>query len=519
VSQLISQPEPRIEFQPGAGQIIFSAHGIRKAFPGVVALDDISIEIRMGKVHALMGENGAGKSTLMKIIAGVHTPDQGELRLRGKPIVLKSPRHALNHGIAMIHQELNLLPHMTVAENIWIGREPCNPLGLIRHGELNRQTGALLRELAIDIDPAIELGRLTIASRQMVEIAKAVSFNSDLLIMDEPTSAITEKEVDHLFRIIAELKARGTAIVYITHKMAEVFEIADDISVFRDGRHVATRAASEFDKHSLISAMVGRELTQVFPKEEVPLGAVALSLRDIGLKGVFHHVSFEVHYGEILGVAGLMGSGRTEVVESLFGISPPDQGQILVDGKPCHIRTPSHAIRAGMALLTEDRKDSGLFLKLSVGENMQISAMKQHTTLGFVRQSGINVLCEEKCGQLRIKTPGLEEVIENLSGGNQQKVLLARWLLNKPRVLILDEPTRGVDVGAKAEIHALITRLAREGVAIIMISSELPEIMGMSDRIVVMCQRTVMGILPRAQATQESIMTLASGEPLECCPT
>jgi inositol transport system ATP-binding protein len=490
---------------------IFTAKDIRKTFPGVVALDQVSIHIRPGKVHALMGENGAGKSTMMKIIAGVYIPDSGQLTFKGQPLQLKSPRDALGKGIAMIHQELNLLPDMTVAENIWIGREPRSLIGLVDHGALRERTAALFQKLGIDIDPDIELGELSIANRQMVEIAKAVSFNSDLLIMDEPTSAITDKEVEHLFRIIADLKAQGKAIIYITHKMDEVFRIADDISIFRDGQHIVTKEASEFNPHSLIAAMVGRELNQVFPKEVVAIGDVALSVKNLGRKKAFDGVSFDVHYGEILGVAGLMGSGRTEVMDALFGVDPADRGEIVIEGKKRAIRRSRDAIYAGIAYLTEDRKKTGLFLQLSVGENMQIAALSRHSSLGFVRQAEVDVLCEEMSAKLKVKTPGLAEIIENLSGGNQQKVLIARWLLNKPKILILDEPTRGVDVGAKAEIHKLITQLAKEGVAIIMISSELPEVMGMSDRIMVMHEGKVGGILPREEATQEKIMALASG--------
>lgn len=500
--------------KPDHQEFLFSAQGIRKAFPGVVALDNVSIHVRPGQVHALMGENGAGKSTMMKIVAGVYIPDQGQLTFKGQPLTLKSPRDALSKGIAMIHQELNLLADMTVAENIWIGREPRGLLGLVSHGELHERTAKLFAELAIDIDPDIELGQLSIANRQMVEIAKAVSFNSDLLIMDEPTSAITDKEVEHLFRIIASLKAQGKSIIYITHKMDEVFQIADEISIFRDGQHIVTKPASEFNHQSLIAAMVGRELNQVFPKEEVPIGGVALKVSGLARRKDFHDINFDLRYGEILGVAGLMGSGRTEVMDALFGVDPADDGSIEFDGKPLRVKSPKDAIRAGLAFLTEDRKKTGLYLQLSVGENMQITSLGKHSTLGFVRQNEVDVLCDEMSSKLKVKTPGLYEIIENLSGGNQQKVLIARWLLNKPKLLILDEPTRGVDVGAKAEIHKLITQLAKDGVAIIMISSELPEVMGMSDRIMVMYNGTVGGILSREEATQEKIMTLASGVPL-----
>lgn len=495
----------------GSDNYLFAAKGIRKTFPGVVALDQVSINIRPGQVHALMGENGAGKSTMMKIIAGIYIPDSGALYFKGQPLALKSPRDALDKGIAMIHQELNLFAHMTVAENIWIGREPRNGLGFVDHAELRERTAKLLADLAIDIDPEEELGHLSIANRQMVEIAKAVSFNSDLLIMDEPTSAITDKEVEHLFRIIGDLKSQGKAIIYITHKMDEIFRIADEISIFRDGTHIVTKRASEFDHNSLIAAMVGRELNQVFPKEDVPIGGVALSVKGLARDGTFHDVNFDVRYGEILGVAGLMGSGRTEIMDSLFGVYPADSGEIYFDGKKLDVKSPKDAIKAGMAFLTEDRKQSGLFLSLSVGENMQIAALPKHSSLGFVRQKEVDELCSDMSKKLKVKTPGLYEIIENLSGGNQQKVLLARWLLNKPKLLILDEPTRGVDVGAKAEIHKLITQLAKSGAAIIMISSELPEVLGMSDRVMVMYDGQVGGILSREEATQEKIMTLASG--------
>ncbi|WP_375184720.1 sugar ABC transporter ATP-binding protein [Aquabacterium sp.] len=491
--------------------VMLAARHIRKAFPGVVALDNVSLDIRAGAVHALMGENGAGKSTMMKILAGAYIADSGTLTLHGQPLNLRSPRDALDAGIAMIHQELNLLADMTVAENIWIGREPRNRLGLIDHGELNQRTRALLSRLHLDIDPEAMLGDLSIANRQMVEIAKAVGFESDVLIMDEPTSAITEKEVARLFAIIESLREQGKAIIYITHKMDEVFQIADDISIFRDGKHIVSGPASSFTPNSLIAAMVGRELSQLFPKEEVEIGDVAVSVRNLTRRGKFHDVSFDVRYGEIVGFAGLMGSGRTEVVESLFGIDPADSGEITLHGQTLRIRHPQQAIDQGMALLTEDRKKSGLFLMLSVGENMEITAMRHHARAGFVRQGQVDALCEDMRQRLAVKTPSLHETIENLSGGNQQKVLIARWLLNKPRILILDEPTRGIDVGAKSEIHRLMCSLARQGVAIIMISSELPEVMGMSDRMVVMHEGRVAGVLPRPEFSQERIMALASG--------
>ncbi|MDC6176992.1 sugar ABC transporter ATP-binding protein [Ralstonia solanacearum] len=504
-------PPPDTAVPAAARDALLHASGLCKAFAGVTALDNVGLSVHAGRVHALMGENGAGKSTMMKILSGVYLADRGALYKHGRPLQLRSPRDALRHGIAMIHQELNLLPDMTVAENIWIGREPRNPLGLVDHGELRRRTAQLLSRLEIHIDPDTELGDLSIASRQMIEIAKAVSCESDLLIMDEPTSAITDREVEHLFRIIAELKRAGKAIIYITHKMDEVFRIADDVSVLRDGRYVAGGPANGFDHAALITAMVGRELSEIYPKVDVAPGEVVLAVRGLTRRGVYRDVSFEVRAGEVLGVAGLMGSGRTEVMESLFGIVPADAGEVRLDGARVQLRHPGDAIARGMAFLTEDRKKSGAFLSLSVGCNMEISALGRHCTAGFVRQHEMTRKCEAMRRQLRIKTPSLDEAIENLSGGNQQKVLIARWLLNAPRVLILDEPTRGIDIGAKAEIYRLIGMLAQSGVAIIMVSSELPEVMGMSDRILVMHQGSVGGLLARPDFSQERIMALASG--------
>jgi inositol transport system ATP-binding protein len=494
---------------------LLEVEGVRKEFPGVVALDGVQLRIRPGTVHALMGENGAGKSTLMKIIAGVYQPDTGEIRLHGKPVKLPTPLAALDAGIAMIHQELNLMPYMTVAENVWIRREPMKGLGFmdfVNHAEMHRMTEHLFRRLNIDLDPEVEVRNLTVANRQIVEIAKAVSFESDILIMDEPTSALTEREVEHLFAIIADQKAHGVGIVYITHKMDEVFEIADDVSVFRDGRYIATHRAKDINRDILIKEMVGRSLDAMFPKETVPIGDVALSVKNLSLEGVFSDVSFDLRKGEILGLAGLVGAGRTNVAETIFGVTPATSGEIFVDGKKLTVDSPQTAMRAGMALLTEDRKDTGCFLVLSVLENMEMAVLQdRYVKNGFVDQGTLNAECEKLKAALRVKTPDLDERIENLSGGNQQKALIARWLLTKPKLLILDEPTRGIDVGAKAEIHRLISKLAGEGLAVIMISSEMPEILGMSDRIMVMHDGHVTGFLDRSEADQVSIMHLASG--------
>jgi inositol transport system ATP-binding protein len=483
----------------------------RKEFPGVVALDDVSLKVRPGTVHALMGENGAGKSTLMKIIAGIYHPDAGEIRLRGEAVHLATPLAAQEAGIAMIHQELLLMNSMTVAENIWIRREPRNAFGLVDHAKMHQMTAELFDRLNIKLDPDAEVSELSVANRQMVEIAKAVSFDSDVLIMDEPTSAITEKEVAHLFEIIRGLRERGIGIVYITHKMNELFEIADEFSVFRDGHYIATHLSSAVTRDDIIQMMVGREITQMFPKEEVELGDVVLSVKNLTLEGVFHDVSFDVRAGEILGLAGLVGSGRSNVAETLFGVTPATAGTIEINGKAVSIQTSHDAIKLGMAFLTEDRKETGCFLPLDIQENAQMAVIHDDfVKYGFVQEAKLEKVCLEISRKLRVKTPNMHECIENLSGGNQQKVLIGRWLLTNPKILILDEPTRGIDVGAKAEIHSLITQLAHNGVAVVMISSEMPEVLGMSDRVLVMHEGHCTGILDRADADQVKIMDLAA---------
>jgi inositol transport system ATP-binding protein len=492
-------------------EYLLTAEGVRKEFPGVVALDDVTFRLKRGSVHALMGENGAGKSTLMKILAGIYHPDKGTVRLKGVDIRLESPLDALENGIAMIHQELNLMAPMTVAENIWIRREPLTRLGFVDHKEMNRKTAELFNRLNISIHPQTKVGELSVANRQMVEIAKAVSYESDVLIMDEPTSALTEREVEHLFQIIRGLHDQGIGIVYITHKMSELFEIADEFSVFRDGKYIGTHASTDVTRDDIIRMMVGREITQMFPKEDVALGEVVLSVKNLTLNGVFRNVSFDVRAGEILGVAGLVGSGRSNVAETIFGVTPASSGTIEIDGKPVDVFSPTEAIRHRMAFLTEDRKETGCLLILNVLENMQLAVLQDRFVKnGFVEQSTLSAECEDMCRKLRVKTPNMNERIENLSGGNQQKVLIGRWMLTNPRILILDEPTRGIDVGAKAEIHRLVTEMAKTGVAVIMISSEMPEVLGMSDRIMVMHEGRVTGFLDRAEATQIRVMDLAS---------
>ena len=495
---------------PGSDYLL-EVEDVRKEFPGVVALDNVQMRLKRGTVHALMGENGAGKSTLMKILAGIYTPDSGTFKLRGQHIRLKNPLDALENGIAMIHQELNLMAPMSVAENIWIGREPMNCFGLINHAEMNRMTEALFKRLDIDIDPEVKTGSLSVANRQMVEIAKAVSYNSDVLIMDEPTSALTDKEVTHLFTIIRALRAEGKGIIYITHKMNELFEIADEFSVFRDGKYIATCNSADVTRDDIIRMMVGREITQMFPKETVPIGDVVLKVENLTLNGVFRDVSFEVRAGEILGLAGLVGSGRSNVAETIFGVTPASSGTISIHGKPVSISSPSVAMKYGMAFLTEDRKDTGCFLPLDIQDNTQMAVLQQrYVKMGFVEQGQLTKDATEMANRLRVRTPDMSEPIINLSGGNQQKVLICRWLLTNPKILILDEPTRGIDVGAKAEIHRLISQLAGQGVAVIMISSEMPEVLGMSDRILVLHEGRATGTLTREEADQVKIMELAS---------
>jgi ABC-type sugar transport system ATPase subunit len=477
--------------------VLLDAEGVRKTFPGVIALDDVSLKLRPGTVHAVMGENGAGKSTLMKIIAGLLAADAGRVVVRGR--------------VAMIHQELHLMPSMTVAENIFLGREPLNRIGFIDDRALWRRTSGLLGALGIDINPDDRVSGLTIARRQMIEIARAVSCEAHILIMDEPTSALSEREVAQLFTIVADLKARGRAIVYITHKIDEVFRIADEVTVMRDGRVVGSSPASRLDRDRLITMMVGRELTQLFPKDNVPTDRVLLSVQGLSLDGMFSGVSFDVRAGEILGVAGLVGSKRTELAEALFGVRRATSGDIIIDGVRAGIDSPAAAIAHGMAFLTEDRKVSGLFLPLCVYENMEVAVLGgECVTSGFVHQAKLLAACRATAAALRVKTPDLFEPVQHLSGGNQQKVLVGRWLMTAPRILILDEPTRGIDVGAKAEIHRLISTLAAEGAAVIMISSEMPEILGMSDRVMVMRQGRVAGIVDRSQANQIDLMRLAA---------
>ncbi len=492
-------------------EVILRMQGIRKTFPGVVALDNVNLDVRSGTVHSLMGENGAGKSTLMKCLIGMYTPDEGTVELAGDIVRFKDTKDGLEHGISMIHQELSPVPEMMVAENIWLGREPRGRLGLLSPAAMFRKTRELFDEWKIDIDPRARMKDLTVSKQQMVEIAKAISYDAKIIIMDEPTSAIPEREVAHLHGMIKRLTDFGVAIIYITHKMDEVFRISDDITVFRDGKHVGSYPAKELDRDKLIKLMVGRELTDLFPKEEAEIGEVVLSVQGLNRGALVKDVSFELHRGEILGLAGLMGAGRTEVLETIFGIEKADSGEIVLNGRALRIKQPSDAIRAGMALLTEDRKLNGIMGVLSVRDNITAAALPRYSPRGVLHVGEMRKDSEDQREKLRIKTPSLSQLIKNLSGGNQQKALISRWLLTVPDVLMIDEPTRGIDVGAKSEIHRLMSMLAQEGKAIIMVSSELPEVLGMSDRILVMHEGRISGELSREEANQESVMHLATG--------
>ena len=492
-------------------EVILRMQGIRKTFPGVVALDNVNLDVRSGTVHSLMGENGAGKSTLMKCLIGMYTPDEGTVELAGDIVRFKDTKDGLEHGISMIHQELSPVPEMMVAENIWLGREPRGRLGLLSPAAMFRKTRELFDEWKIDIDPRARMKDLTVSKQQMVEIAKAISYDAKIIIMDEPTSAIPEREVAHLHGMIKRLTDFGVAIIYITHKMDEVFRISDDITVFRDGKHVGSYPAKELDRDKLIKLMVGRELTDLFPKEEAEIGEVVLSVQGLNRGTLVKDVSFELRRGEILGLAGLMGAGRTEVLETIFGIEKADSGEVVLNGRALRIKQPSDAIRAGMALLTEDRKLNGIMGVLSVRDNITAAALPRYSPRGVLHVGEMRKDSEDQREKLRIKTPSLSQLIKNLSGGNQQKALISRWLLTVPDVLMIDEPTRGIDVGAKSEIHRLMSMLAQEGKAIIMVSSELPEVLGMSDRILVMHEGRISGELSREEANQESVMHLATG--------
>ncbi len=495
-------------------QYVLEMRNIVKVFPGVRALDGVTLNVRPGKVHVICGENGAGKSTLMKTINGTYEADEGEMYFEGKKVGKHTIQDTMQMGIAMIYQELNPIMEMTVAENVFLGREPKKG-AFVDFPLMYQETQKLLDRLHIPYYAEQKMRELSIAGHQLVEIAKAISMNSKVIIMDEPSSAIADAEVDTLFEQIFALREHNVAILYITHKMDEIFRIADDITIIRDGRWIETGLAETYTADKLIALMVGREISDIFPKEhDIPIGEVVLEVKNLTQTaadgGRFENINFAVRKGEILGFAGLVGAGRSELMRAIFGLDPVTSGEIYMDGKQVAIRNTADAIQQGLAMVSEDRRQYGLVLGRNIRDNISLVNLKKFVTGGLLDDNKIIQKSHEMVDMLNIKIANLDVKVGTLSGGNQQKVVLAKWLLGDVKVMILDEPTRGIDVGAKSEIHKLMSKFARQGVAIIMISSELPEVLGMSDRVVVMQEGVINGVLERADATQESIMKLAT---------
>jgi ribose transport system ATP-binding protein len=494
-------------------EILVSMQGIDKSFPGVRALNQCQFELKSGEVHALVGENGAGKSTLMKVLSGIYAKDAGRVIFKGKEVEIPNPRAAQNLGISIIHQELNLMPHLTLAQNIFIGREPRSGVKfLLDETALNQQTADLFATMHLKLDPTTRVSNLTIASQQMVEIAKALSFNSEVLIMDEPTAALTDAEIEDLFNFMRGLRDKGVGIIYISHRLEELKQISDRVTVLRDGHYIDTVRTEEATTDQIISMMVGRTIYEATPElPERPSEEIVLEVRNINRGKVLQDINFYLKKGEILGFAGLMGAGRTEVARAIFGADPIDSGEIYVNGQKVQVTSPQQAVWNGIGYLSEDRKRYGLALGLELKENIAMASLGKFLGfLGWVNSSQIRSTAKHHIDDLEIKTPSAEQRVKNLSGGNQQKVVIGKWLTADTEILIFDEPTRGVDVGAKSEIYKLLNELARAGKSIIMISSELPEILRMSHRVIVMCEGKITGELPIAEATQEKIMTLAT---------
>lgn len=489
---------------------ILQVRGLTKSFSGVKALDDVQLTIRKGEVHALMGENGAGKSTLMKILIGLHSPDSGEILFEGNDLTTGNVSQMLKRGISMIHQEMLMIPELTVAQNIYLGRETSGRwLGWLDDRQLTAKASVLLERMGVAIRPDTPVKYLSVAEMQMVEIAKAISNNAKVIIMDEPTSALADTEVATLFRLIGELTRQGVAIIYISHKMDEIFTIADTITVLRDGRYIATKPAAELDIDTLIAMMVGRKLDSLFPESASAPGSVVLSVEGLSRRGAFAGISFDVRAGEVLGIAGLMGAGRTEIARAIVGLDPISQGVIRINGQAVGIRSPQDAIRHGIGYVSEDRKEWGFVPGMSVRENLTLASLRTWASGPFVRMKQELAEATAMMSTLNVKATGPDQAVTYLSGGNQQKVVIGNRLLAKPTILILDEPTRGIDIGAKAEIYRLMKSWQQQGVAIVMISSELPEILGMSDRILVLANGRQTAMLGRDEATQETIMRYA----------
>ncbi len=487
---------------------ILELNHIRKQFPGVLALDDVHFDIRPGEIHALLGENGAGKSTLIKIASGVYQPDAGEILVAGKADQFNSPREAQSRGIATIYQELLLYPELSVAENIFMGHVPKSRFGAVDWGMMRKQAQEILASLNIhDMDVTRKVGTLTVGNRQRVEIAKALSMNARVLIMDEPTAAITEADVERLFSIIALLKERDVGIIYISHRLHEVFEIGDRVTVLRDGKYIDTKPVVETSEDDLIRMMVGRTIENLFPKMDAPIGEVVLEVQNLKRKPLTKDISLQLRAGEIVGLAGLIGAGRSELAHVIFGYTPAESGRILIDGQPVKIGSPAQAMRYGIAYLPEDRGTQGLVREMTIRENTSLTVLRELSTAMFIDRREELQLANRTIEQLGIRAFSPHQLVGKLSGGNQQKVVVGKWLATKPKVLIMDEPTRGIDVGSKSEIHRLMSELAQQGLAILMISSELPEILGMSDRILVMREGKLVAEYARGEATQENIGT------------
>lgn len=491
--------------------MFLAMQGVSKAFPGVQALQDVNFQLQAGEIHALVGENGAGKSTLIKILGGVYRADSGKIYLNDQEIELLNPQHASAQGIAIVHQEFNLVPHLTVAENIFLGKLPTSRGGFVSRKELNAATEAVLQRLG-PVSATSLVSHLSVAEMQLVEIGKALSFQPQVLVMDEPTAALNEREIQRLFEIIRGLRDQGVGIIYISHHLDEVLEIADRCTVLRDGRVVGTLIGPQLDKNEMISLMVGRPLERMFNKEFNGTPEVALEVKGLEVQGLLRNINFTAHKGEVLGVAGLMGAGQANLPRALFGLLPLTQGTIFLQGKPIRIGSPQDAIHHSLGWITEDRKGEGLVLSQSITENISLASLDKHTGVaGFLQRSQELEVAQRYIRELGIKTPSATQQTEHLSGGNQQKVVLAKWLNTAPDVIIMSEPTRGIDVGAKADIYGIINQLTRRGKAVLLISSDLPELLGMSDRLLVMYDGEIRATLDASQATQEQVMYFATG--------
>lgn len=491
-------------------EVIVSMQGISKSFPGVKALDNVRFELRSGEVMALLGENGAGKSTLMKILSGVYTRDAGTIEIFGKSYGDLTPKQAQAVGVAIIHQELNMCRHLTVAENMFLGREIYKGF-MLDNAAMEREAARVLGELKIDISPRQVVGDLPVSKQQMVEIAKALSTNARVLIMDEPTSALTSKEIDDLFRIIRQLRANGCGIVYISHRLEELAHIVDRVTIMRDGQYITSMNFQDVTLDEIIAHMVGREIKEKFPRVECEKGKKVFEVKHLNAGRMVRDVSFELYEGEIVGFAGLMGAGRTETTRAIFGVDPKESGEILLDGKPVSIRSPQDAIQAGIVLAPEDRKKDGLCTKLSIRHNIALPNLDLLCNrLGMVSTTKEDAMCDQAVDNLKIKTPNVDVDAGNLSGGNQQKVVVGKWLARNSRVVMFDEPTRGIDVAAKVEIYNLMNQLKQQGIAVMFVSSEMPEVMGIADRIIVMCDGRITGELPARETTQNEILTYAT---------